>query len=149
MIKDSKTLFKKIEMVKKFHEAQQQYSTPAKEQNFIPNNAEGSIGDTVIVNQEGSKSLYIKSFNGWFRTELAQNIGTTTAGRTTTAATSGTEAGPPDGDLTATRTGNQFITLTWLYGSNTYSHQLYRSSSAGSSFIEPGTLIQNGTSQGV
>jgi len=148
MIKDSKTLFKKIEMVKKFHEAQQQYSTPAKEQNFIPNNAEGSIGDTVIVNQEGSKSLYIKSFNGWFRTELAQNIGTTSAGRTTTAATSDTEAGPPDGDLTATRTGNQFITLTWTYGSNSYSHQLYRSSSAGSSFIEPGTLIQNGTSSG-
>ena len=153
MIKNSnakhpKTIRKQIEMVKKFREAQQQYSTPAKEQNFIPNNAEGSIGDTVIVNQEGGKSLYIKSFNGWFRTELAQNIGTTSAGRTTTAATSDTEVGPPDGNLTATRTGNQFITLTWTYGSNAHSHQLYRSSSDGSSFIEPGTLIQNGTSSG-
>jgi len=143
------SILKSIEKVKKFQEARQQYQTPAKEQNTIPNNNDGSIGDTVIVNQSGDKLLYIKAQSGWFKTGLVQNVGTLNSVNTSSTEVTGeVPVGNPSGTLQAQRTGNQYIKLTWVYGSNTVSHELYRSSSSSSSFIEPGTKINEGTSSG-
>ena len=54
-------ILKGIEQLKRYREAQQQYATPTQERNSIPSNSEGAPGDTVIVNQEGSKSIDIAS----------------------------------------------------------------------------------------
>ena len=67
-------ILKGVEKLKKFREAQQQYATPSTERNTVPNNAEGSTGDTALVNQEGSKFLYIKGLNEWHKTELNKNM---------------------------------------------------------------------------
>ena len=125
-------ILKGIEQLKRFREAQQQYATPSTERNTVPSNAEGSMGDTVLVNQEGNKFLYIKGLNEWHKTELNKNVGTTSVGQTTTTATGGTTLpGSPTGSVTAERTANQYIKLTWTYGTNTVRHEIYRSSSAG------------------
>jgi len=144
-------MLKGIEQLKRFREAQQQYATPSTERNTVPNNAEGSTGDTVLVNQEGSKFLYIKGLNEWHKTELNKNVATTSVGQTTTAATGGsTIPDPPTGSVTAERTANQFIKLTWTYGSNTVRHEIFRSSNPGASFVNPGTELTSaaGTSSG-
>ena len=139
MIKDIETIQKR--------EAEQQYSTPARERNSIPNNKEGSNGDTVIVNNAGNKSFYIKTFNGWFKMDLTQNI-TQSVAPTESSVTAGEETSPglPSGAIEVTRVANQTLRITWEYGANTVSHALYRSSAAGASFTAPGVLLNEGTS---
>ena len=144
-------ILKGVEKLKKFREAQQQYATPSTERNTVPNNAEGSTGDTALVNQKGNKFLYIKGLNEWHKTELNKNVATTSVRQTTTAATGGsTIPDPPTGSVTAERTANQFIKLTWTYGSNTVRHEIFRSSNQGASFVNPGTELTSaaGTSSG-
>jgi hypothetical protein len=139
MIKDIETIQKR--------EAEQQYSTPAKERNSIPNNKEGSNGDTVIVNNAGNKSFYIKTFNGWFKMDLTQNINQSSAPtESSETASEETSPGLPSGSIEVTRVSNQTLRTTWEYGANTVSHKLFRSSSPGQSFTNPGVLINQGTS---
>ena len=85
------------------------------------------------------------------KTELNKNVGTTSVGQTTTTATGGTTLpGSPTGSVTAERTANQYIKLTWTYGTNTVRHEIYRSSSAGAAFVNPGTELTSaaGTASG-
>ena len=105
-------ILKNIEKLKSYREAQQQYATPTQERNNIPSNNEGAPGDTVIVNQEGSKSIYVKTQDEWYNISLRRqsdsiNIASSTI--TTVTETTGT----PDVSISSSLIGNKIVELVF------------------------------------
>ncbi len=105
-------LLNNIQKLKKMQEARQQYQTPAKEQNNVPSNSEGSIGDTVLVNQVGAKFLYIKGLNEWHKTGLA-NSTDTTAIATSNTGTGTTTGSTPSVSISVALSGNTNVVITF------------------------------------
>lgn len=105
-------ILKGIEQLKRYREAQQQYATPTQERNSIPSNSEGAPGDTVIVNQEGSKSIYVKTQDEWYNTSLQrQSDATNVASSTITAVTETTNT--PSVSISSTIIGRRTVELTF------------------------------------
>ena len=105
-------ILKGIEQLKRYREAQQQYTTPTQERNSIPSNSEGAPGDTVIVNQEGSKSIYVKTQDEWYNTSLQRQLDTTkVASSTITAVTETTDT--PSVSISSSLIGNKIVELTF------------------------------------
>jgi len=105
-------LLNNIQKLKKMQEARQQYQTPAKEQNNVPSNSEGSIGDTVLVNQEGAKFLYIKGLNEWHKTGLANSTDTTVIATSNTG-TGTTTGSTPSVSISVALSGNTNVVITF------------------------------------
>ena len=105
-------ILKGIEQLKRYREAQQQYATPTQERNSIPSNSEGAPGDTVIVNQEGSKSIYVKTQDEWYNTSLQRQFdATNVASSTITAVTETTDT--PSVSISSSLIGNKIVQLTF------------------------------------
>jgi len=105
-------ILKGIEQLKRYREAQQQYATPTQERNSIPSNSEGAPGDTVIVNQEGSKSIYVKTQDEWYNTSLQRQFDATKiASSTITAVTETTDT--PGVSISSSLIGNKVVQLTF------------------------------------
>lgn len=105
-------ILKGIEQLKRYREAQQQYATPTQERNSIPSNSEGAPGDTVIVNQEGSKSIYVKTQDEWYNTSLQRQFdATNVASSTITAVTETTNT--PSVSISSSLIGNKIVQLTF------------------------------------
>ena len=105
-------ILKGIEQLKRYREAQQQYATPTQERNSIPSNSEGAPGDTVIVNQEGSKSIYVKTQGEWYNTSLQRQSDTTRLASSTITEVNET-TGTPSVSISSTIIGRRTVELTF------------------------------------
>jgi len=105
-------ILKGIEQLKRYREAQQQYATPTQERNSIPSNSEGAPGDTVIVNQEGSKSIYVKTQGEWYNTSLQRQSDNTRLASSTITEVNET-TGTPSVSMSSTIIGRRTVELTF------------------------------------
>ncbi len=138
-------LLNNIQKLKKMQEARQQYQTPAKEQNNVPSNSEGSIGDTVLVNLEGSKFLYIKGMNEWHKTGLANSTDTTVIATSNTG-TGTTTGSTPSVSISVALSGNTNVVITFSVSNENSFNIKRREGSEWSAGTNETTIATSGSS---